>query len=191
MATTVSLIVLLPLAGFALLVLFGRRLGEPWAGWLATVAVAGSFIAAVAAFFQLRGIDERTFEHTYFSWIPAGSFHVNADVLLDPLSMTMVLFITGIGTLIHLYSIAYMHGDERFPKFFLYLNLFIFSMLALVLGGNLAAHVPRAGRASAPARTSSSRSGSPRRPTPRRARRRSSRTGWATGASWSGCSWPS
>jgi NADH-quinone oxidoreductase subunit L len=137
MATTVALIPLLPLAGFVLLVLVGRRLGDPWAGWVATAAVAGSFAAAVGAFVQLLGQHDNTFEHTYFAWIPAGLFHVDAQVLVDPLSITMTLFITGISSLIHLYSVGYMHGDERFDKFFVYMNLFVFSMLVLVLGGNL------------------------------------------------------
>ena len=137
MAQTVLLILLLPLAGFLLLLLFGRRLGEPGAGWLATAAVGGSFIAAVATFVQVLGLEHRVWEHEYFTWIPAGAFHVDFNVLVDPMAISMVLFITGIGTLIHLYSIGYMHGDEKFAKFFLYLNLFIFSMLCLVLGGNL------------------------------------------------------
>src|SRR5207342_3468598 len=70
-------------------------------------------------------------------WIPAGGFRVDVGFLMDPLSITMCLFITGIATLIHLYSIGYMHGDPRFSKFFVYLNLFVFSMLMLVLGDNL------------------------------------------------------
>ena len=77
------------------------------------------------------------FEQTLFTWIPAGSFKVDIGFLVDPLSITMCLFITGIGALIHLYSIGYMKGDEKFSKFFLYLNLFVFSMLMLVLGDNL------------------------------------------------------
>jgi NADH-quinone oxidoreductase subunit L len=137
MAQTILLILLLPLAGFLLLLFFGKRLGEPWAGWLATAAVAGSFAAAVAALVQLVTDDDNIFEHEYFTWIPAGPFHVDFNVLVDPMAITMVLFITGIGALIHLYSVGYMHGDERFDKFFLYLNLFILSMLVLVLGGNL------------------------------------------------------
>ena len=85
----------------------------------------------------LRTEPEHTYELSLFSWIPAGDFSVDIGFLLDPLSMTMVLFITGIAALIHLYSIGYMHGDSRFPRFFTYLNLFVFSMLMLVLGDNL------------------------------------------------------
>jgi NADH-quinone oxidoreductase subunit L len=137
MAQTVLLILLAPLAGFTLLVLFGKRLGEPWAGWLATAATGISFLASVAALVQLLSIDERRFEHSYFSWLPAGILDVDASVLVDPLAITIVLFVTGVSALIHLFSIGYMHGDEKFDKFFLYLNLFVFSMLVLVLGGNL------------------------------------------------------
>jgi NADH-quinone oxidoreductase subunit L len=72
-----------------------------------------------------------------FKWIPVGSLNIDAAILADPLSITMALFITGIGTLIHLYAIGYMHGDPKFSKFFLYLNLFAFSMLMLVMGENL------------------------------------------------------
>jgi NADH-quinone oxidoreductase subunit L len=133
----VWLIPALPLVGFTLLLLFGKRMGEPLAGWVATLMTAGSFVTACVVFAGLLNQHEHTYEHTFFTWIPAGAFHVDVNTLVDPMSMTMVLFITGIGSLIHLYSIGYMHGDARYEKFFLYLNLFIFSMLMLVLGGNL------------------------------------------------------
>ena len=131
------LIPALPLLGFLVLLFFGRRLGEPVAGWLGTATVAASFLVAVAVFFGLRSQPENTYEVSFFTWIPAGRFQVDFGFLLDPLSMTMVLFITGIAALIHLYSIGYMHGDSRYPLFFTYLNLFVFSMLMLVLGDNL------------------------------------------------------
>ncbi len=139
MTDALWLIPAFPLAGFVLLVLFGRRLGEPFAGWLATLASAGAFVATVVVFAGLleREGDERFVIQTLFSWIAAGSFSVDIGLLADPLSITMCLFITGVGTLIHLYSIGYMHGDENFSKFFIYLNLFITSMILLVLGDNL------------------------------------------------------
>jgi NADH-quinone oxidoreductase subunit L len=84
-----------------------------------------------------RTAEERHHVVTLFSWLPVGSLHIDMALLADPLSITMALFITGIGTLIHLYAIGYMHGDPKFSKFFLYLNLFVFSMLMLVLGENL------------------------------------------------------
>jgi NADH-quinone oxidoreductase subunit L len=128
----------LPLAGFALLLAFGRKLGEPAAGWLATLAAGGSFVAAVITFFSLlgRSAASRTVIEPIFTWLPVAGLHVRFSMQLDPLSMTMALFVTGVGSLIHLYSIGYMHGDERFSRFFLLLNLFLFSMLCLVLADN-------------------------------------------------------
>ncbi|WP_421121389.1 NADH-quinone oxidoreductase subunit L [Aquihabitans daechungensis] len=128
-----------PLAGFVFLVLFGRRLGEPIAGWVATAAVGASFLASVATFFALQGETghARAYTVTLWEWLPVGGLQVDVGFLADPLSVTMCLFVTGIATLIHLYSIGYMHGDPKFSKFFLYLNLFVFSMLMLVLGDNM------------------------------------------------------
>jgi NADH-quinone oxidoreductase subunit L len=139
MLDLVWLIPALPLAGFLVLVLVGRRMGEPAAGWFATLVCAASFAVAVGVFFDMLAQpgDERAFTQELFSWMPAGQFEVSFGLLADQLSMTMVLFVTGIGALIHLYSIGYMHGDEKYSKFFLYLNLFVFSMLMLVLGDNL------------------------------------------------------
>ena len=137
MVSSVWLIPALPLLGFVLLLVFGSRLGEPWAGWLGTLMVGGAFAVAVAAFVGLHGQPDHTYTQTLFTWIPSGRFTVDVGFLLDPLSSTMLLFITGVGALIHLYSIGYMHGDPRFPKFFLYLNLFLFAMTMLVLGNNL------------------------------------------------------
>jgi NADH-quinone oxidoreductase subunit L len=135
----VWLVPALPLAGFLLLVVLGRRLGEPAAGWVATLACGGSFVATLVVFAGLLGEpgEERAFTQTLFTWLPVGGLHVDLGFLVDPLSITMALFVTGVGTLIHLYSIGYMHGDASFSKFFVYLNLFVFSMLMLVLGSNL------------------------------------------------------
>lgn len=139
LADLMWLVPLLPLLGFLFLVTFGRRLGEPLAGWVATLAMAGSFVASVVVFVGLMARDEadRFAQLTLFDWVPAGDLNVSMGFLADPLSVTMILFITGIATLIHLYSIGYMHGDPNFSKFFVYLNLFAFSMLMLVLGDNL------------------------------------------------------
>jgi NADH-quinone oxidoreductase subunit L len=135
----VWLIPALPLAGFLVLLLAGRRLGEPAAGWLATLMCAGSFVASVVVFAGLLGENEegRQFTQTLFEWVPVGGLRVDVGFLADPLSITMALFVTGVSTLIHLYAIGYMHGDGDFPKFFVYMNLFVFSMLMLVLGSNL------------------------------------------------------
>ena len=139
MSDLLWLIPALPLAGFLTILVFGRRLGDPWAGWVATAAVAASFVAVVATFADLTGADgeERFLHQVLFEWIPVGSFDVSFGFLLDPLSVTMCLFVTGVGALIHLYAIGYMKGDPNFSKFFVYLNLFIFSMLMLVTGDNL------------------------------------------------------
>ena len=134
----VWLIPALPLAGFLTLLVAGRKLGEPWAGWLATSAIGGAFLATVVVFAELLSLhgEERRHVTTLFEWVPVNGFSVDVAFLVDPLSITMALFVTGIGTLIHLYSVGYMHGDERFSKFFVYLNLFAFSMLMLVLADN-------------------------------------------------------
>jgi NADH-quinone oxidoreductase subunit L len=133
------LIPALPLAGFVVLVVFGRRLGQPLAGWLATVMCSAAFVVTAAVFFDLvsKPDEERHHVVELFSWLPIGSFEVKAALLADQLSITMALFVTGISALIHLYAIGYMHGDPKFSKFFIYLNLFVFSMLMLVLGENL------------------------------------------------------
>ncbi|MBJ7490040.1 MAG: NADH-quinone oxidoreductase subunit L [Ilumatobacteraceae bacterium] len=139
MLDLVWLIPALPLAGFLLILLFGRILGEPRAGILATAMAASAFVVTVGVYLDLlsRTAEERHHVVTLFSWLPVGTLHVDMALLADPLSITMALFVTGIGSLIHLYSIGYMHGDPKFSKFFLYLNLFVFSMLMLVLGENL------------------------------------------------------
>ena len=139
MLHTVWLVPALPLAGFLLLVLFGRRLAEPKAGWLAATMCGSSFFVTLLVFLDMvsKTAEERSHVVRIFSWIPVGSLQVDLAFLADQLSITMALFITGIGTLIHLYAIGYMHGDPKFSKFFIYLNLFVFSMLMLVLGENL------------------------------------------------------
>jgi NADH-quinone oxidoreductase subunit L len=137
MVHLIWLVPALPLVGFTLLWFFGKHIGEPLAGWLGTAVVGLSFLTTLLVFAGLWNEPEHTFQVNYFTWIPAGDFHVDIGFLLDPLSMAMIMFITGIGALIHLYSIGYMHGDSRFPRFFTYLNLFVFSMLMLVLGDNM------------------------------------------------------
>ena len=137
MVELVWLIPALPLVGFLVLVLAGPKLGEPWAGWLATAMVGASFVVSCVVFAGLAGGDEDVVTQTLFTWVPVGDLSVDVGFYLDHLSGAMMLFITGVAALIHLYSIGYMHGDPKFSKFFLYLNLFVFSMLVLVLGDNL------------------------------------------------------
>ena len=139
MTSSLWLLPAFPLFGAFVLMVFGRRLGEPRSGWFAAAMPIASFLVAVSVYFDLlsRTSEERHEVVTLFSWIPVGALHIDVALLADPLSITMALFITGIGSLIHLYAIGYMHGDPKFSKFFLYLNLFVFSMLMLVLGENL------------------------------------------------------
>ena len=139
MTSALWLLPAFPLFGAFVLMVFGRRLGEPRSGWFAAAMPIASFLVTVSVYFDLlsRSSEERNEVVTLFSWIPVGALNIDVALLADPLSITMALFITGIGSLIHLYAIGYMHGDPNFSKFFLYLNLFVFSMLMLVLGENL------------------------------------------------------
>jgi NADH-quinone oxidoreductase subunit L len=140
MLDVVWLIPAFPLLGFLVILLFGRKLGDPVAGYFAAAMVALSFVVTAGVFLDLQSLSpEARAEqvHTLFSWVAVGGLHIDLAFLADPLSITMCLFVTGIGALIHLYAVGYMHGDSRFSKFFLYLNLFAFSMLMLVLGSNM------------------------------------------------------
>ena len=136
MLDLVWLIPALPLFGFCVLLLVGKRIGEPVSAYIATAMVGGSFLTACLVFLDLvnNSEEERAVTKVLFSWIP--SLGVDVALLVNPLSITMVLFVTGIATLIHIFAIGYMHGDPRFPRFFTYLNLFVFSMLTLVLADN-------------------------------------------------------
>jgi NADH-quinone oxidoreductase subunit L len=130
---------LLPLAGFLFLLTFGRRIGDPVAGWIGTAAVGGSFVVACFVLAGLLGLPDngRVVVDNYFTWFSSGGLTVPVGTLVDPLSMTMCMFITFVSAFIHLYSIGYMKGDRDYSKFFIYLNLFVFSMLLLVLSDNL------------------------------------------------------
>jgi NADH-quinone oxidoreductase subunit L len=132
------LIPLFPLLGAAVLLLTGRRWRGASAGWLASLLVGASFVVSVVALIALVGepADERVFLQQLWDWIAVGAFHVAVDFRLDPLSMVLALTVTGVGTLIHVYSIDYMRGDPRFARFFGYMNLFVFFMLILVLADN-------------------------------------------------------
>src|SRR6202167_6175926 len=137
MAQTAALLLLLPLVGYLLVLMMGPVLKEKVIGAIAPGGVAGSFILSVITFFMVLHRSNREVTIHLFNWISVGSLHVPAALLVDPLSITMCLFVTGISALIHLYSVGYMHGEKDFRKFFLYLNLFVFSMLVLVLANNL------------------------------------------------------
>jgi len=139
MTTSSSLVYLiaLPLFGAATLLLGGRRT-DRWGHLLATGLSASSFGVGLYQLSQMLGRsgEERAVTQKLFSWIAVGNFNVDAALLLDQLSICFVLLITGVGTLIHIYSIAYMEHDENRRRFFAYLNLFIAAMLLLVLGNS-------------------------------------------------------
>lgn len=132
-------ILFFPLFGAVTNFLFGRRWREPWPGILATVAVTGSFVLSLFLLFHLLALPltDRTILSTYFNWISTGPLNVDFALLIDPVSICMILVITGVGSLIHLYSIGYMAKDTGFARYFIYLNLFIFMMLILVMAANL------------------------------------------------------
>jgi NADH-quinone oxidoreductase subunit L len=137
MDTNLALVLLLtPLLGFLLNVFFGKNLGKSLSGIIGTLAVVVSFIASIYFFLQISQT-KQAITINLFDWISISNFNVNFGLLLDQLSILWLLFVTGIGSLIHLYSISYMHDDENMHKFFAYLNLFIFFMITLVIGSNL------------------------------------------------------
>ena len=135
-ASLLPLIVLLPIAGFAITALIGRRLGKQ-AHWIPVLAVAAAWVIAMAAAYgALTGAEpfgEHGYEVTYFEWIPAGSFVVDVGFVVDQLTACLLIVVTTIGLLVHIYSIGYMSHDPGYWRFFAYLNLFMFSMLLLVL----------------------------------------------------------
>ncbi len=134
-----SILLLAPVVGFLINGLRFRSQQGVLAGTIATAAVGISFFAALSFFFQLLGLpaDERHLRIEYFQWLSVGSLDIPVAFVVDQLSILMVLIITGVGALIHLFSIGYMSHDERPAKYFSYLNFFIFNMLLLVLGANL------------------------------------------------------
>ena len=140
------LLLALPAAGAAILLLSGGS-GErgkadnarSWGPYLATALCGSAFVLGLLSFFSLRGLDNRVVDLHLFSWIPVGGLSVDAGLLYDPLSATFVLLITGVGFLIHVYSLGYMEHDPRKKTFFAYLNLFVAAMLLLVLGNSFLA----------------------------------------------------
>ncbi|WP_369778073.1 NADH-quinone oxidoreductase subunit L [Streptomyces sp. R33] len=137
MENLIGLLITAPLLGAVVLLCGGRRLDK--AGhWLGTLFAAASFVIGVVLFADLlgRGAEDRTLYEKLYTWIPVEGFQADVAFQLDQLSMTFVLLITGVGTLIHVYSIGYMEHDERRRRFFGYLNLFLAAMLLLVLADN-------------------------------------------------------
>src|SRR5262250_3569247 len=133
MPPLVWLIPLFPLVGALTNALFGRRIGHA-AHWIAVPALLLSFLTSCLVF--SRVLHGETYVGQLFPWISAGSFQTGVLVQVDQLTGVMLLVVTGVGSLIHVYSIGYMHEDPDYPRFFTYLNLFVFSMVMLVLAGN-------------------------------------------------------
>jgi NADH-quinone oxidoreductase subunit L len=132
----VWLVPLIPLLGFLINGLGRNTLSKNLIGFIGSSVIFISFILSIAIFFALGADASKSHEVYLFDWISAGQLHIPLSFLVDPLSSIMLLIITGVGFLIHVYSAGYMHDDDGFGKFFSYLNLFIFFMLLLVLGSN-------------------------------------------------------
>jgi NADH-quinone oxidoreductase subunit L len=144
MLNLIWVIPLLPLLGFLFNALVAWQLRdvhqrERIAGYVASGAVVGAFLVALLAFWQLGGLpaEERRVDMVLWQWMTIGDFNVPIGLLFDPLSAIMVLLVTGVGAVIHFYSIGYIHGDAKVVRYFAYLNLFVFSMLCLVMANNL------------------------------------------------------
>ncbi len=134
----IYLIPLFPLIGFLINGLLIGRLGKKFIAFIGCTSVGLSFAFGIKYFLDLIALPEgqRVFETVLFSWIPSGAFNVDVAFLFDPLSAVMTLVVAGVSFIIHIYSIGYMHDDSGFGRYFTYLNLFVFSMLILVLANN-------------------------------------------------------
>ena len=132
------LVLLTPLIGLAFNIGVGPSVSRRTVAWAASLSILAGFVLSLLAFIDLLGRDDsqRAIVSTGWTWLSGGDFQVDASILVDPLSTVMLLVVTGIGFLIHAYSVGYMAGDEEEKRFFAYLNLFVFSMLLLVLAGN-------------------------------------------------------
>ena len=137
MTSVAWLLFALPAAGALVNFLVGRR-GNAWGHWLGVGTVLASFVVGLVLFFETLGLDpeDRTRDISLFRWIGSGTLNIDFGIRLDPLSLTFVLLITGVGSLIHLYSVGYMSHDPGRRRFFAQLNLFVAAMLILVLGNN-------------------------------------------------------
>jgi NADH-quinone oxidoreductase subunit L len=131
----VPLILLFPILGLLINLAFGTRLNEKWVGIVACSAAAAGFVVAVGALVTLFRIPQGG-EILLWEWLRIGALQIPIALKIDALSVTMSLIVSGVGSLIHIYAVGYMHGDTRFSRFFVYLNLFLTSMLVLVLADN-------------------------------------------------------
>jgi NADH-quinone oxidoreductase subunit L len=135
MDTLAPLVLLTPLAGFLVNALLGRLLPRRVSGWIGAGSIGLAFVFALVALSQVLG--GQRLDQTYFTWWQSADFNVPFNLYLDQLSTLMILVITGVGFMIHVYSIGYMREDPGYSRFFAYMNLFVFAMLLLVLSGNL------------------------------------------------------
>ena len=128
-----------PLTSALLITVLGTRSSRRTSGYVATLSTFVSFGAALVAFFALlaRDAEERHTETTAWTWVKAGDFEVGLSLLVDPLSVLMMLIVSGVGSLIVGYSIGYMHGEDEERRFFAFMSIFVFSMLLLVESANL------------------------------------------------------
>lgn len=138
MIDLVWLIPVFPLIGFLINGFFGKQFPEKAIGWIGTLAVGASFVVAVLIFLELLGMPPaaRSVQKVAYTWILSGNLNVAVGFLVDPLSMVMMMVVSGVGCIIHVYSIGYMHGEIGFRRYFCYLNLFVFNMLILVTANN-------------------------------------------------------
>jgi NADH-quinone oxidoreductase subunit L len=134
----VWLIPMFPAIGFLINGFFGRRYSKKVVGWVACSALGLSFLTSILIFFELIGrpSTERVFEKVIFDWVVSGSFQTVIGYQIDPLSILMALVVSGVSFFIHIYSLGYMHDDPGYPRYFTYLNLFVFMMLNLILANN-------------------------------------------------------
>lgn len=138
-AELIGILLLAPLLGFVINGIGYKKLSANVAGAIASLAVFTSFLCAISLFFALveMPVESRRITADFFNWISVDKLKINAAFMVDQISGIMILVITGVGSLIHLFSIAYMHHDKGVAKYFAYLNLFVFNMLILVLGDSL------------------------------------------------------
>jgi NADH-quinone oxidoreductase subunit L len=129
------LILLFPLAGFLFNILIGRFVSTKFVSWIGNLSVFGSLVFSLFAISDV--FQGKTIEYNFYTWILSDDLKVSFGYLIDQLTAIMLFVVCFVGWLIHIYSVGYMHGDPGYPRYFAYLNLFVFSMLLLVMGNNL------------------------------------------------------
>ena len=135
MLDSVWLLFAFPALGALIILFLGPRLSLRVVGWIASAAVLAAFGVAVALFFGINALpaEEQSVTITWWQWMTIANFHIPAAMLIDPLSVLMALVVTGVGSLIHIYSIGYMEHEPRYQRFFFYLNFFILAMLIMLM----------------------------------------------------------